>query len=166
MGKHNSILDQAYLWRCYWYNPNTGEMISRRTNRATGWLEDGYYHIQLRGKAYRLHRLIWMYLHNRWPDEMIDHINGIKTDNRLVNLREVTAKQNAENRNKINAVSGLKGVVPASNGRWKCQIGHKGKVIYLGTYDTKEEAHEIYCKASLIFHTHNQNFLNLPEKNT
>lgn len=158
MAARNSIIDQDYLRQCYWYNPVTGEMISRRTSRPTGWFEDGYYHIQLQGKTHRLHRLIWMYLHNRWPVEMIDHINGIKTDNRLCNLREVTAKQNAENRNKINAVSGLKGVIPSTKGRWKCQIGHKGKVIYLGTYDTKEEAYDIYCKAAKVFHTHNESF--------
>lgn len=156
MGKHNSILDQEYLRLQYWYDPVTGEMISRRTSKRVGWLEDGYYHLTVKNKDYRLHRLIWMYLHNRWPEEMIDHINGIKTDNRLCNLREVTAKQNAENRNKVNAISGLKGVVPANNGRWKCQIGHNGKVVYLGTYDTKEEARDIYCKAAKVFHTHNE----------
>ena len=155
MGKHDFILDQAYLRAKYWYDPTTGDMISRRTSRATGWVEDGYKHIELRGKDYRVHRLIWMYLHNRWPVEMIDHINGIKLDNRLCNLREVTAKQNAENRNTVQAISGLKGVFPAKQNRWKAAIGHKGKVIYLGTYDTKEEAYEIYCKATQIFHTHN-----------
>jgi hypothetical protein len=158
MGKHNSILDQEYLRLQYWYDPVTGQMISRRTSKPVGWLEDGYIYLTVKNKDYRLHRLIWMYLHNCWPTDMIDHINGIKTDNRLCNLRQVTAKQNAENRNKINAISGLKGVVPAHNGRWKSQIGHKGKVIYLGTYDTKEEAHDIYLKASLVFHTHNESF--------
>ena len=80
--------------------------------------------------------------------------------NKVQKKREEGSKNEKflENRNKINAISGLKGVVPAHNGRWKSQIGHKGKVIYLGTYDTKEEAHDIYLKASLVFHTHNQSF--------
>lgn len=164
MGKHNSILDQAYLWALYWYNPNTGEMISRRTNRATGWFEDGYYHIELKGKSYRLHRLIWMYLHNRWPVEMIDHINGIKTDNRLCNLREVTARQNAENKNRVNPISGLKGVSITNKGKWKAAIGYNYKVVYLGIYDTKEEAYDVYCKAALVFHTHNESSKTFAEK--
>ena len=166
MGKHNSIVDQKYLWACYWYNPVTGEMFSRRTSRSTGWFENGYLQITLKGKNYKLHRLIWMYLHNRWPDEMIDHINDIKTDNRLCNLREVTAQQNAQNKCQINAVSGLKGVVPASNGRWKSQIGHNRKTIYLGTFDTKEEAYEIYCKAAQVFDTHNEISKNLQPENS
>ena len=163
MAAKYSIPDQSILKSLYQYNPDTGELISNRTGRNTGWIEQGYRYITLKGKDYRAHRLIWMYLHNRWPVDMIDHINGIKTDNRLCNLREVTAKQNAENRNVVNAISGLKGVLPASKGRWKCQIGHNGKVIYLGTYDSKEEAHNIYCKASLVFHTHNESFKNLQQ---
>lgn len=155
MGKHNSTLNQAYLRQCYWYNPITGEMISRRTNRSTGWIEDGYRHITIKNKDYRVHRLIWMYLHDRWPVEMIDHINGDKLDNSMENLREVTARQNAENRNTVNPISGLKGVSAYGNKRWKASIGHKGKVIYLGVYDSKEEAYDVYCKAAKVFHTHN-----------
>jgi hypothetical protein len=155
MGKHNSTLNQAYLRLRYWYNPVTGEMISRRTNRNTGWIEDGYRYITVKGKDYRVHRLVWMYLHDRWPTEIIDHINGNRLDNSLFNLRDVTAKQNAENRNKVNAASGLRGVQPASRGRWKASIGHQKKVIYLGIYDSKEEAYDIYCKAAKVFHTHN-----------
>lgn len=156
MGKHNSTLNQSYLRQCYWYNPMTGEMISRRTNRPTGWVDDGYRHITLKGKDYRVHRLVWMYLHDRWPVEMVDHINGNKLDNSIANLREVTAKQNAENRNKVNAISGLKGVFSYPKNRWKAAIGHNGKTVNLGVYDSKEEAYEIYCKATKLFHTHNE----------
>jgi hypothetical protein len=155
MAEKYSTPTQFVLRSLYWYNPITGEIISRRTNKPTGWVENGYRHIELKGKCYRVHRLIWMYLYDRWPIEMIDHINGDKLDNRFCNLREVTAKQNAENRNQIQGVSGLKGVFPAPKGRWKASIGHNGKVIYLGTYDLKEEAYDIYCKAAKVFHTHN-----------
>ncbi|MFK5165264.1 AP2/ERF family transcription factor, partial [Propionibacterium freudenreichii] len=78
-----------------------------------------------------------------------------KKDNRLSNLREVTAKQNAENRNKIIAQSGFKGVKISPTNRWIASIGHQKKVIYLGTFDTKEDAHNSYCEAASIFHTHN-----------
>ncbi len=164
MAVKHSIPNQSDLRSLYQYNPDTGDMISNRTKRPIGTLENGYKVIRLRGKDYRVHRLIWMYMYNRWPIEMIDHINGIKTDNRLCNLREVTARQNAENRNTVNAISGLKGVLPSFKGRWKCQIGHNGKVIYLGTYDTKEEAYDIYCKASLVFHTHNESSKKSPDE--
>lgn len=146
MADKNFTVDQAYLRSAFLYNPETGHLISKRTQKTVGWLKNKYLCIDIHEKHYKVHRIIWMYVHGRWPNEMIDHINGIKTDNRLINLQEVTTKENAENRSVTWAKSGYRGVVPAPNGRWKAQIGHNKKTIYLGTYDTKEEAHEIYKK--------------------
>lgn len=146
---------QDYLWERYIYNAETGEFMSRRTNKTVGYLHKGYLALDLKNKRYKLHRLIWLYVYGRWPQPMIDHWNGNRQDNRLFNLSEVTAKQNAENRNKVIAKSGLKGVYGLASGKWVASIGHQRKAIYLGTFDTKEEAHSFYCKAAAVFHTHN-----------
>lgn len=57
----------------------------------------GYVDIRIDAKKYKAHRLAWLYVHGRWPEKLIDHINGVKTDNRLINLREASAAENAMN---------------------------------------------------------------------
>jgi len=159
MANTYSIVNQSRLHSLYDYNPDAGQLISKLYNRPVGWKHNGYLVVNLhhegKDRKFKVHQLIWMYLYGRWPDQMIDHIDGDPLNNKLLNLREVTAKQNSENRNKVNAISGYKGVVPAVNNRWKAQITNNCKTIYLGTYDTKKEAHMAYCKAALILHTHN-----------
>jgi hypothetical protein len=54
----------------------------------------GYIHIRVDGKNYQEHRLAWLYVHGKFPDNCIDHINGIKDDNRISNLRDVTTQEN------------------------------------------------------------------------
>ena len=58
----------------------------------------GYRQGSLKGKRYKEHRLIWLYHYGEWPKECIDHINGIRDDNRIENLREATNQQNQFNR--------------------------------------------------------------------
>jgi hypothetical protein len=153
MATNDFTIDQAFLKARYIYEPDTGKFISRRLEREIGWIEQGYKYIEIKGKDYPVHRLIWMYLLDRWPETMIDHINNDKLDNRMINLREVNHSQNMQNR--AIRESGYKGVFPYLKGRWRTAIGYKGKQINLGSYDTKEEAFEIYCKAAKVFHTHN-----------
>ena len=164
MAKTDFKVTQDYLWARYTYNAETGEFMSRRTNNPVGYAHRGYLALDIKNKRYKLHRLIWLYVYGKWPEPMADHLNGNRKDNRLFNLREVTAKQNAENRNKINANSGLKGVHGLPSGKWVASIGHQRKVIYLGTFDTKEDAHSSYCKAASFFHTHNSFGKNLQQK--
>lgn len=92
--------------------------------------------------SYKLlaHRTIWAMVHDRWPT-FIDHINGVRGDDRLVNLREVTRSENQRNqkRNAANT-SGQMGVNAMSSGRWTAKIKANHRQIYLGTFATAEEA--------------------------
>ena len=155
MAAENFTLTQEYVQKLYDYNADTGQLISKRFNRPAGQAIHRYLRVEIKGKRYKNHRIIWLWVYGCWPKSSLDHINGDGKDNRLCNLREATAKQNAENRFKVNAASGMKGVYAVPNGRWKSTIGHKMKVHYLGTFDTKEKAHFAYQQAAQIFHTHN-----------
>lgn len=98
------MITQEYLRERFDYNPETGIMTFKkdyRRNKAgtqAGYLTDrGYLRVKLKGKHYRLHRIIWMWVHGTFPVNEIDHINRNRMDNRLSNLRDVTRKVNANN---------------------------------------------------------------------
>jgi len=113
------------------------------------------------GKLYRAHRLVWLYFYGEWPKADIDHINRVKDDNRLENLRDVSRSQNKQNqgasiRNKV----GIKGVYPYRNngkqtGKWAAAICHRGKGHFLGAYSTIEEAQAAYASAASVLHEFN-----------
>jgi hypothetical protein len=113
---------------------------------------DGYIDICVDKKIYFAHRLIFMFFNGYFPKE-IDHINNIRNDNRIENLREVTHLQNQWNHSlKINNTSGFKGVsFVKKTGKWRAQINENSKKRYLGMFLTPEEAHQAYCKAAIAF---------------
>jgi len=86
----------------------------------------------------------------RDPKGGIDHVNGRKYDNRLVNLREATRQQNAANSKKRkHNTSGFKGVYWIERTRrWRASIHKDRKHIHIGYFDKPEEAHAAYCKAA------------------
>ena len=156
MADKYSNLTRDRLHKLYTYDPDTGLLMSRKNNKPVGYDHNGYLAVELEKKHIRVHRIIWMMVHGEWPEPMIDHINGNRKDNRLCNLRQVTAKQNMENN--FGKGAALKGVIPTKSGKkWKSQITHNRKTIYLGTFNSPEYAHEIYCKAAKVFHSHNPN---------
>lgn len=146
------------------YNPDTGVLISR-TRRANciqvgavaGHINrKGYRVIKVQGKAYKAHRLALLYVTGAWPMNQVDHVNGVKDDNRLVNLRDVDATVNAQN--KWKAVRGsASGLVGAHRGgwkkrRWTSSIEARGGRVYLGIFHTAEEAHAAYLAAKRELH--------------
>lgn len=85
-----------------------------------GYDAGGYRNIRIDGRAYRVHRLAWLWMTGEWPDPECDHINTVKNDNRWFNLRKATRGQNAANRN-ANSTSwtGQKGVTwDKRNSKW------------------------------------------------
>jgi hypothetical protein len=141
----------------YHYDPETGYLYSRKTGWKVGGLtKQGYRRIGLRehGKThgYAVHRIAWLLVHGVWPTDLIDHINGIRHDNRLCNLREATNKQNLQSRprHKRNKL-GVKGVIRFKN-KYRAQCWHDGKFVLRQAFDTIEEAAAAYqAKAAEVF---------------
>jgi hypothetical protein len=116
----------------------------------------GCLNIRVEGKIYQAHRLAWLYMTGAWPTSDIDHMNGRRADNRFCNLRDVERVVNNENQRsaKRSNKTGLLGANPWQ-GRFMSQIQVRGKKIYLGMFDTAEEAHAAYLKAKRIHHEGN-----------
>lgn len=114
----------------------------------------GYRAIMIDKKRYMAHRLAWLWVHGRWPNGEIDHINGDGLDNRISNLREATHAENMLNRKRTSTCrSGFKGVSWHKGGRkWKAQIGYQGKWYALGLYECPVEAHKAYVAAAHRLH--------------
>lgn len=111
----------------------------------------GYRQIRIDGSIYTAHRLAWFSFFGKWPREELDHINGVKTDNRIQNLREATRSQNEANkRTPRNNTTGFKGV--SWNKARQCftaSFQYKGKHRHLGCFATAIEAHAKYRDAAL-----------------
>lgn len=118
--------------------------------QAGGKVGNGYVLVAVDGKQYYAHRLAWLFVHGRWPPQQIDHINGVRDDNRLCNLRLATAAQNNFNRRgKTRKTSEYKGVYWHSKAeKWTSSIQVKGKQIYLGIFVDPKLAHFEYIKAA------------------
>lgn len=103
---------------------------------------DGYRRVRGRDLDVRAHRLVWLLFAGEWPAGEIDHINGIRDDNRPVNLRCVTRSENSKNQAlHKNNTSGTTGVVwSKKERRWRAQMRLDGKSIVFGYFRTIEQA--------------------------
>ena len=95
---------QKYLKELYLYNSESGDLI-RKYSKGTskkgsivGCNHDGYLRTKIDNKSFMVHRLIWLYIHGSFPSDHIDHINHIKNDNRIENLRAVEEHTNHKNK--------------------------------------------------------------------
>jgi len=144
------------------YEPQTGlfkwrERVARcvQIGDVAGCREKriGYVTIGIDGDVYKAHRLAWLFVTGAWPKKYIDHINGVKHDNRFENLREVFEDGNSQNVRKPNKrnKSGFIGVIRFQK-RWRASITVNKKTKYIGDYDTPEEAHQAYLTAKRHYH--------------
>ena len=116
-------------------------------------LSNGYVGICIGKKRFLAHRIAWAIYNNKWPEDQIDHINGIKTDNRICNLREATNSQNGKNLpiSKSNK-SGCKGVCfETFSNKWKAYIRINYKTISLGRFSDFDEAVKIRKEAEATY---------------
>ncbi|EJM6742893.1 HNH endonuclease [Escherichia coli] len=136
------------------YNPISGEFTwlksygARKIGGTAGTITtSGYLRIFINGRHYAAHRLAWIITFGVEPEGIIDHINGIKTDNRICNLRLATYSQNSMN-SKINTLnkSGCKGVTWKKESRkWAAYGKLNGKKKHLGYFNELEDAKKAYC---------------------
>ena len=147
------------------YSPETGifrriryygERCNKSINKIVGTDCNGYLKIGIGQNEYKSHRLAWIYVHGELgQDEVIDHINGIKHDNRIANLRKCTYAQNAQNIVKIQKdnTTGFLGVCyDKSKRKYMASIKVNSKQKFLGRYNTPEEASEAYLRAKRQYH--------------
>jgi len=150
-------LNTTFLER-FRYNPVTGLVLCHRTKKGDRKTKpDGYKVIgtSYEGKMYymREHRFAFLSMKGEIP-KCVDHINGIKNDNRWENLRTATRSEN--NRNvglRADNITGVKGVYIRKNtGKYQAQIMVKGKNKYVGVFETLEEADKAIKSIRILEH--------------
>jgi len=158
------MITQAELQKILHYDPETGlftwlvdRLRAKRGQRADKIDQQGYYGIWLSNRMIKAHRLAWLYMTGAWPTQDIDHINGIRHDNRWSNLRICNKSENGQNRKKSsNNTSGHPGVYwMAGRARWRVIITSKNKRMLVGDFQTIEEAVEARKKAKTEYHKFN-----------
>lgn len=135
--------------RGYSYDLETGDIYSRLGKKIISKDKDGYCIIRFKylNKYYEIksHQFAWYYVYEEVV-ECIDHINKIKTDNTLSNLRSISQQENLFNTN-------AKGyTLDKEKNKWRASIYVGGKVKYLGKYRTEEEARSAYLEAKKEYH--------------
>lgn len=117
--------------------------------------KNGYYKLHFYGKNFYVHRLAWRLYYGKWPNNQIDHINNIRTDNRIVNLRAVNHRENQLNK-KINKYGKLFGCFfDKRTKRYRTNIVINKKQNFIGYFKTELEAHEQYLRALKAIETRN-----------
>lgn len=137
------------------YDPDTGVFIRtvdqgrwKAGEIAGGPQNRGYLRIAVAGERHLAHRLAWLYMTGQWPQENVDHRNGVRTDNRWTNLRAATPKQNQMNRGADSgSASGYKNVYRAKKG-WRVRIEERE----VWGFETPEDANEFACLMREMLH--------------
>lgn len=155
VSKAEAVLTLEILKERLDYNKDTGKFTWKyRENRGrkgsdVGFMEVGYLiislHINKRSYKYKAHRLAWFFVYGEHPPHFVEHISFDKLDNRISNLRLVTAEESCNRRQKLKSTnrSGCSGVCfDRARGKWVARITHGGKIFFGGRFLVKEEAVE------------------------
>lgn len=149
--KDKRRINRATVARFLTYDSKTGIFRWREARRqavkagdVAGHLAsgDGYLTIFIQGYAYKAHRLAWLLYTGKWPKHEIDHINRVRSDNRIENLREATKSQNKINSDIWrNNKSGYKNVhFHKATKKWAAEVKRNGKTQHIGLFVTPEAA--------------------------
>lgn len=157
----NDIELLKYMQKHFAYNKENGNFYTVIPQSARNKVGDmvgrvqsnGYVRISIKRKFYQAHRLVWLWHNNSIPSVGIDHINNIKHDNRIENLRPADQALNSRNVRKArrNSRTGVLGV-RIKNNKYTAAICCNGKIEWLGTYTTAEEASAAYWRAKSKLH--------------
>lgn len=170
--KHNearveNILTQEELKKLVHYEPDTGSFTWKvrsaykvKVGDMAGGVDphSGYRVIRINGKNYPAHRLAFLYITGSFPKQQVDHINRVRDDNRWVNLREVSPKENQMNRsigkNNNSEVMGVSWC--RTTHKWIASITVNGKLKHLGYFSKNDldKATEVRRTAELKYGFH------------
>lgn len=155
-------ITQQQLQELLSYDPLTGDFTWKVSppykkligKKAGSFDDDGYRQIKINKRGYRAHRLAWLYVYGSFPEFLIDHLNGIKSDNRIKNLRVATSSENMRNQTKhSDGESGFKGVTfHKQANKWQAACWANGKQRYLGLYSDALTASLAYDAFALQHH--------------
>lgn len=164
--KRFDALSYARLREVLSYDPETGifvwlirsgesEWNGKNAGNVAGSVNGhGYVQIKIDGFRYLAHRLAWFYTTGIRPNHFIDHADGVRTNNRIANLRKADDFQNSANSCvRRDNRTGYKGVsYSAANGKYRSAITSNGKRYYLGSFPTAQKAHDAYKAAAIKLH--------------
>lgn len=168
-------ITQEYLKEALDYDPETGIFMWKERPREhfktessmKGWNtrysctnavrkhSEGYIVISIKKRPYYAHRLAWLYVNGIMPNDEIDHINGVRDDNRISNLRDVSRTGNAQNVTKKrcgckNYPIGVQFYKPLN--KYVAKISFNKKQKHIGYFSSITEAHQAYLKAKRELH--------------
>lgn len=136
----------ALAWRAPCGNRLPGQSIGTPDTH-------GHLRFKHAGRSYAVHRVCWLIVFGEWPREQIDHINGDRTDNRIINLRQVSARRNSENQRRAHCNNrlGVLGVRKVRN-RFHARITVNGAPLFLGVFESEADAAAAYVEAKRGMH--------------
>lgn len=161
------MLEYREALKLFRYDYETGVLYWRRrnSNRVPKTLEagtqrksSGYLYVQVHGRFYPVHRVVMLMCYGFYGEGLeVDHINHVRNDNRLVNLRFVTRSENMRNGSiSSNNTTGVTGVYFLKDRKkYMAQIGVNRKLMFLGYFETLEEAAAARAEANLKFKFNN-----------
>ena len=148
------MLEYREALELFRYDYETGVLYWRRrvNSRVPKTLEagaqnksSGYLSVRVHGRLYQVHRVVMLMCYGFYGEGLeVDHINHVRNDNRLVNLRFVTHRGNMRNQSVSGKnTSGVTGVYfSKAKKKYITQIEVNREAIYLGIFDTSESAAE------------------------
>lgn len=142
----------GYIRRHIKYDPITGRLAwinpeKMAGRKVEGPSKRGYWTCWIGGQTHGSHRIAYAIYYGQHPKGQIDHINGDRGDNRIINLRDVTVRTNSSNQPKQRAGKLVGGTYLKKENLWVAAIAIKGRTIRLGKFTTEQEAHESYIWA-------------------
>jgi hypothetical protein len=160
--KGDAMLTHARLLEVLSYDAATGVFrrlvktaISVRVGEIAGGFDShGYLRIRIDGRLYKAAHLALFYVNGAWPEQDVDHKDGVRSNDAFTNLRDVPRRVNAQNQRRAQASNKSSGLLGVSwcGGKWTAQIRVDRKKKHLGRFDTANAAHLAYLQAKKTLH--------------